>query len=340
MPLHARRSPILLVAFASIAATTVHAQQPTGELGRRPRTIVGVVTDTAGNAVDSAEVVLASPNRRTTTRADGRFQLDDIKPGSYAIVARKLGFFPQSRRVTVDSAGGSVTFELVRRPYSLPPVVSTATRLGLSGVVGDTAYNVVAGASVSVLATDRRTVSDSTGAFYMDLKPGRHVVSVSRDGYAPSMVTVTIPNDSGRRIVVWLTPATRTAGYRQSFAMDALSHRLLVRNPVWSKILTREDIMRAGNGDVSQIATVGAGKRVDQRCPAVVDGGPMKLPLWTLEPGDIEMMEVYTAAPPRRTNDQAVNQVFGRRPPDTRGWTPDTMSTSDCPAALWVWLRK
>lgn len=328
------------MALASLAATVAHAQQPTAQLGRRPRTIVGIVTDTAGKAVDSAEVVVASPDRRTVTGADGRFQLDDIKPGSYALVARKLGFFPQSRRVTVDSAGGSVKFELVQRPYSLPPVISTATRLGLSGVVGDTAYNIVAGASISVLATDRRTVSDSTGAFYLDLKPGRHVVSVARDGYAPSMVTVTIPNDSGRRIVVWLTPATRTAGYRQSFAMDALSHRLLVRNPVWSKILTREDIMRAGNGDVSQLATAGAGKRVDQRCSAVVDGGPMKLPLWTLEPGDIEMLEIYTTPPPRRTNAQAVNQVFGRRPPDTRGFVPDTMSTADCPATLWVWLRK
>ena len=111
MSLRARRSPIVLGALTSIAATIVHAQQPAAELGRRPRTIVGVVTDTSGSAI--------------------------------------------------DSAGGSVTFELVQRPDSLPLVVSTATRLGLSGVVGDTAYNIVAGASISVLASDRRTVSDS-----------------------------------------------------------------------------------------------------------------------------------------------------------------------------------
>ncbi|HTJ24112.1 MAG TPA: carboxypeptidase-like regulatory domain-containing protein [Gemmatimonadaceae bacterium] len=339
--MHFRWSGILIT-LASIGAPIGHAQQPvtTTQPGRRPRAIVGTVADTAGRAIDSAEVILASPNRRTVTGADGRFEFDDVKPGNYELVARKLGFYPQTRRVKVDTGGGAIKFELVQRPYSLAPVVSTATRLGLSGVVGDTAYNIVSGAAIAVLAGNERAVSDSTGAFFLGLKPGRHVLRVSRDGFAPRMLTVTIPPDSGRRVVVWLTPANRAGGYRESFAMDSLAHRLLVRNPVWSKLLTREDILRSGVTDVPQLATVGAGKRIDQRCPAIVDGGPMRLPLWAFEPADIEMMEVYTTPPPRRTNADAVAQVFKRRPPDTRGWQPDTMSTSDCGAQLYVWLRK
>jgi hypothetical protein len=252
------------------------------------------------------------------------------------------GLKPGETTITATADKSSVTCKLTVRltAYALPPVVTTSTRTGLSGVVGDTAYNVIADAEITVLATDRHTRSDSTGAFYLPVKPGRHVVRVSRPGYAPRMVSVTIPTDSGRRIVVWLTPSDRRGAGRELLVMDSLNDRLIKMNPVWSKIYTREDIVRTGITEISQLATVGAGKRVDERCSAIIDGGPHRAPIWTFSPADLEMMEIYTAPPPRETIAKQTARIFGRGGPDRRGTAPATMPDADCGAAIYVWLRK
>ena len=333
----------ITLACLLVAATAASAQQP-GRAGAPPRTgprtIGGVVRDTLGNPIDSVDILVASLKRHALTDANGTFRFDDIKPGTYDLSARKLGFFPQVRRVKVGDDGGSIAFELVRTAYALPPVVTTATRLGLSGVVGDTAYNIVSNAEVSVLATDRRTRSDSTGAFYLDVKPGHYVVRVARPGYSPRLVSVTVPADSGRRIVVWLTPSSSGANGREAYVMDLLNERLLKRNPVWSTIYTREDITRSGFTDATQLAATGAGKRIDDRCDVTIDGGPRHIPIWTLGASDIEMMEVYTKPPPRETIATQTARIFGRGGPDTRGNAPTTMSDADCGAAIYVWLRR
>jgi hypothetical protein len=333
----------LACVLAIVAGASAAAQRPTRPpppQAARPRTIVGIVTDTLGNAVDSVDVMVGSLKRHALTTSDGTFRFDDIKPGTYDVSARKLGFFPQLRAVRVGDAGGTLAFELVRTTYALPPVVTTAARIGLSGVVGDTAYNVIADAEITVLATDRHARSDSTGAFYLPVKPGRHIVRVTRPGYAPHMVSVTIPPDSGRRIIVWLTPSDRRGAGRELLMMDSLNDRLIKMNPVWSKIYTREDIMKTGITEISQLATVGAGKRVDERCIAIVDGGPRRVPIWTFSPADLEMMEVYTAPPPRETIAKQTARIFGRGGPDRRGMASATMSDADCGAAIYVWLRK
>src|SRR5688500_7987876 len=210
-----------------------------------PRTIVGFVADTADRPVDSAEVFIESLQRSTVTRADGSFRFEDVKPGKYQIGARKLGFYPQGKPVQVGDKGGGTAFWLRPRDVTLPAIVSSAVRGGLSGVIGDTAFNIIEGATIWVLASDRRTVSDSTGAFHLDLKPGRHIVRVERAGYGSKLVSVSIPDDSGRRVTVWMAPASRGAMARETQNVLEFSSRLTRRNPVWSKIYTREDIARS-----------------------------------------------------------------------------------------------
>jgi hypothetical protein len=204
----------------------------------------------------------------------------------------------------------------------------------LSGVVGDTAYRIVANADVSVLASGRRTKSDSTGAFYLDIKPGTHVVRVVREGYAPQMLSVTVPQDSGRRIAVWLTPDSRSTA-RYAAVMEELSARLLRRNPAWSRIMSREQIAATGINESSQLATAAAITRIDERCEAVIDGGPFKAQLWTFSPADIEMIEVYTDPVKPVTTAQNVATVLG-----SRGSQGPGAARRDCPATIFVWFRK
>ena len=232
-----------------LAATSVDAQQPTLPKPAGPKTLVGIVTDTIGNPLDSVELTISSLKRHAMSGADGTFRFDDIKPGPYQVVARRLGYYPQMQSATVDDNGATISFSLLLGVRALPPVVSSIARGGLSGVIGDTAYNIVSEAQISVIASDHRTLSDSMGRFFLDLKPGKYMVNVTRPGYRTRLVSVTIPNDSGRRMTVWLTPTNAGQYNRDAMAFDALAARLARRNPVWSNIYTREDINKMGIDD-------------------------------------------------------------------------------------------
>jgi hypothetical protein len=330
-------------AFAAVAITAApaFAQQPAAPQPAGPRTIVGIVRDTIGNPVDSVELLIASMKRHAMSGPDGAFRFDDVKPGSYQILARKLGFYPQVQTTTVDDKGGVVSFSITQGIRALPPVVTSVARGGLSGVIGDTSYNVVEGAQVAVIGGAGRARSDSLGRFFLDLGPGKYMVNVTRPGYASRLVSVTIPSDSGRRMTVWLTPANRGQNARAVFAYDALGLRLEQRNPVFSTIFTREDINRLGIEDGSQLARLGANSQFgppDDRCEAIVDGGPLTLPLWAIDAADIEAMETYAPKPNRGT----VTSIGGSRGNSNRSSSSsNAQAQTPCKGVrVYVWLRK
>ena len=105
--------------------------------------------------------------------------------------------------------------------------------------------------------------------------------------------------------------------------------RLTRRNPVWSKIYTREDLLRTSTTDVDRIVSAGAGKRVPEYCEAIIDGGPIREPLWVIDKADVETMEIYTSRPRRQTN-RASTYSNRTVPP-----------LNECLGTLvYVWLRK
>jgi hypothetical protein len=331
MALGGCRAAVCGIVALTVTAATARAQQPAAPKPAGPKTLVGIVTDTLGNPVDSVEIVISSIKRQAMSKPDGTFRFDDVKPGSYQVLARRLGYYPQVQSTTVDDKGGVVSFSILLGIRALPPVVTSVARGGLSGVIGDTAYNIVGDAQVAVMASDHRTSSDSLGRFYLDLKPGKYMVSVSRPGYRTRLVSVTVPSDSGRRMTVWLTPTNVGQNNRDAMAFDGLAARLARRNPVWSNIYTREDINKTGIEDGVQLARLGANKNLDDTCSAIIDGGPRRLPLWAIDAADIEAMETYTTPPARRT----VTSINRNRP--IRGQAPET---NVCGATVFVWLRK
>jgi hypothetical protein len=329
----------LCLGLSALMARNAWSQQATPPKPAGPKTLVGLVTDTIGNPVDSVELLIAAVKRHAMTGTDGTFRFDDLKPGPYQIVARRLGFIPTVQSVTVGDKGGVVSFSIIQGIRALPPVVTSAARGGLSGVIGDTAYNIVEGAQIAVIASDHRVLSDSMGRFFLDLNPGKYMVNVTRPGYRSRLVSVTIPNDSGRRMTVWLTPSNRGQSARDGFAYDALALRLENRNPVFSTIFTREDINRLGIEDGSQLAKLGSNSQFgppDDQCPAIIDGGPTTLPLWAIDAADIEAMETY--APKPKTG--AVTSIGRNRPISTQG-SNSAQAQAPCKGVrVYVWLRK
>src|SRR5262249_1027034 len=137
---------------------------------------------------------------------NGEFRFDDIAPGSYEVRARKLGYAPQVRTIVVDSVGGAGAFAMMAIAIPLLPVISSATRGGLSGVVGDTGFRPLPGAEVRIIGHSDIALTDSAGAFYMPVRPGKYTVAISEPGYDFKVVGVIVPSDSGRRITAYLTP--------------------------------------------------------------------------------------------------------------------------------------
>ena len=89
--------------------------------------ITGTVSDSATNApVYGATVQLIPSGSGTLTNAFGKFALAPVSPGSYTVVVRQLGYFPQSRSVTIkDGAAITIDFSLSFSTFVLKEVVTT-----------------------------------------------------------------------------------------------------------------------------------------------------------------------------------------------------------------------
>jgi len=300
--------------FPMLVAVAAAAQQSSPLQGRPPPgTVAGVVVDTAGRAIDSATVLLGA-TRAVVSAANGAFRFDGVRPGRYDIVARRIGLLPQRQSVVVRDSGVFVRFALSRLPQSLPPAITTATRIGLVGVVADTAHRALTGATVDAIGVRRRVQTDSLGGFFLELDPGSYMIRFARAGYADQLVGVRISQQEGRRVVIWMSPASRGLSNRLAAGLFDMNRRIDGRRKSTSRLFTAEEIASIPVNDLERLATIGGGQLVDDRCLAVIDGGPLKAPLWSFNPNEVAFLEVY-------------GSIGVGRP-------------RDCPTSVYVWLKK
>jgi carboxypeptidase family protein len=321
------------------------AQQPSGRppVAQKPRappapprTVVGIVLDTGDVPIDSVEIRIVSLQRRTLSDVNGVFRFDDVRPGTFDVGARRLGFAPQVRRVTVgNDRGGSATFALLSVGYVLPPVVTRSPRGGLSGVIGDTAFNVMPGADVYVVGSGHRTRTDSAGTFFLDLKPGSYMVQVTSPGFARKLLSVSISADSGRHITVWMAPAEKRSNYREAEAIEQLRFRFMLRRAT-ARFYSREDLNRYDFAWLRQLVVMGSGMPVADDCEVVIDGLERR-PVSSLTLDEVESVEVY----PPGSIPSAAGSIRRTSPPrsiDSRG-TLQVPSGQNCPG-VYVWTRR
>ena len=172
--------------LAKIRGVTVTATPlPAG-----PNIMVGVVRDTAGIPIPGAEVIIPDLKLRLIANGDGIFRFDGVRKGKHTMRARKIGFAPQIREFSLGSEGGVAEFELVPVTKALPPIVAWSDRPGISGVVGDTAFQPIAGAFVRLVGEGQHAETDSAGRFYFPARGGTHSLSISKPGYDPKLVSV------------------------------------------------------------------------------------------------------------------------------------------------------
>jgi len=86
--------------------------------------LVGVVRDTAGRAIGSAEIVSLTTRERATASAAGAFRLTGLEAGPGLWVVRAIGYRPERLAVTLGSAD-TLAIEVVLGPMPqvLPEIV-------------------------------------------------------------------------------------------------------------------------------------------------------------------------------------------------------------------------
>jgi hypothetical protein len=300
-----------------------------------PRTLVGIVTDTLGAPLEDVTVFVHELRRQTRTRAGGEFRFDSVPAGRYSVGARRIGYIVAAKTVTVGPNGGAVELRMIHLGTYLAPMVTEASRGGLSGIVGDTAFRALADVQVRVIGASAVAHTDSSGAFYLPIKPGHYLVLLELRGFVRQRVGVTIPDTGGRQIAAWLIPQNGRANPIEGVNLFELERRMNLANPVYSRFLTREDLLKSGAADAARAASQFAAARVkDSEC-ALINGGPDKVPLWTIAVSDIEFMETNVTRPPRRTaTSRGVTSIGGNKKLETG------ISDAQLSCAHVVWMRK
>ena len=316
------------------------------------RIMIGVVRDTAGMPIPGAEVIIPGLSKRLVANGDGIFRFDDVPKGKHTMRARKLGYAPQIREFTVDTAGGIAEFELLPLARALPAVVSTSELPGISGIVGDTAFESVAGVVVRALGGGLHTTSDSSGRFYLPAKGGSHLVRFTKPGFVDKLVSVTYPADSGRRMLVWLQPMTRNLGMREFHNFDDLQQRIAETKPMNRRVFTHEQLEKFGSEWVydavqSAASLFNSREPYSRDCMVIVNGGPSITNLAHLTVDEVESVEIYgNGSDIRRGTPGTVTIATRGRPMATRQLSISNTNraviengTRACPSAVYVWLR-
>jgi hypothetical protein len=328
-----KNGTLLAVAGVSLLVATRSRAQctPGGPPNPAPAAgaLTGIVMDSGHDPLEGASVFIRNPKRQARTSASGYFRLDSLAAGTYEVTVRMIGHEIAMQSYTVSDSGGVARFCLVSEPRALAPIITAVPRGGLSGVVGDSAYQMVSGAEVRAVTGGAHALTDSAGGFFLDLKPGTYPITVKKEGYGIQLLSVTIPRDSGRQIAVWLTSPPKNARRIAAAIEDSMKFRMtFLYRAAHFKLLSSEELMRNPADILTTVqgATVTA---VSSKCEAIVDGGPYQVPLYTIDKSEIAAMEVYV----KRESSRGPTSI---NPGGTAGGSG---GSDECKVKVYVWMK-
>ena len=121
------RSITLGLAMACLGGTS-QAQAPKPA---KPLPVIrGEVQDTSGAGLAGAQVEILGTDRSVTTSAKGGYRLEQIPPGRYWVLARRIGYAPLRAALTFNAGDNrEIVFQLEPLPHVLPEEVVTAADL-------------------------------------------------------------------------------------------------------------------------------------------------------------------------------------------------------------------
>lgn len=281
----------LLIALATVCV--VHREVAAQAVAAPTSTLRGVVTDSAGARLANIDVSVTQLRKRVRTGADGAFRFDSVALGTYDVIARATGFAAPSVQVVVGAAGGMVTIRMARLVRALPSMTTVADRGGLSGVIGDTAYQAMPDVTVTVQGFGTTVTTDASGAFFVPLKAGSYMVRLDRKGFARQLISVTIPENEGRRIAAWMRPQVGAGANLEASQLAEMNQRMVREQGIATKYYTRDEIDKLGVKTLRELLQRTTFGSISDDCWVYFDGIKDSLPMWALDPDELEYVEVY-----------------------------------------------
>jgi hypothetical protein len=292
---HSARAALVALGLIGVASIARGQCTPGGPPNppATPRTITGIVMDSAHFPLGNADVIIRRPKRQVKTSNRGIFQVTDLEPGTYELTVRHIGHEIAVQSYVVTDSGGVARFCLFDDIQSLPSMVTSIPRGGLTGVVGDTALALVAGADVRVLGENMLAHTDSAGGFFFPVEPGQYSVAVKKKGYGPQVIGVTVPKDSGRKIVVWLGSPPRNPNTMTN-EIEGMRMRILMTPAFRYHRVTTEDLAQS-ELSLEQLVRVRGRTNIQADCEAHIAGTSFSLPIYMIDKSDIALLEIATA---------------------------------------------
>ena len=256
--------------------------------------LAGRVTDAeSGAPLASATVTLDGTSWRAVADDDGRYRIAGVEPGQYTITARRLGYAPTSRPLTVGEQDERATLDLALRPTpnllgavvvtgtvvptevkAVPVPVSVVTATDLARLRPATVGEVFRQAVPSAVAWDfganpAQTVLSARGASSLDFGGG--TMKVYLDGVEISDRTfAAVDPQSIERIEVIRGPQAATI-----YGSDAIGGVMQITTKRGDPRLTRPqlDLEAAGGAVQGPYAAFGGRTAPRQEYSASVRGG-------------------------------------------------------------------
>lgn len=171
-------------AIAGTATTAVDAVRsvPAGSVGPWDSAgISGRVTDEDGDPVFNATVAVNGSSRKTTTAADGYYDLE-LPEGSHQIVILADDYRRETATVNVSSDERvNLHVTLTVKPTRIVGTVTGANETPLEN------------ATVTVVDTTTEAATDTDGTYLLAVDAGTYVLEASADGYDDWRTAVSVP---------------------------------------------------------------------------------------------------------------------------------------------------
>lgn len=109
----------------------------TSSLAAQSRVTGRVTEREGGQPIEGAQVRIDGTTTGAITGADGRYTISRLQAGNYQVRVIRIGYLSETRSVTVGSDAATADFTMVKAPYQLETVVTTATGQQLTRELGN-----------------------------------------------------------------------------------------------------------------------------------------------------------------------------------------------------------
>lgn len=207
--------------------------------GQGTAVVSGVVRDETGAPVREVLVVVDpdSLSLRTRTSVDGSYRIV-VPAGSYEVRVVRIGYKPQSHRISVTGPAVELNITLTSVAIPLSTIAVRVSRPGLHGLVVTRGIELLphdprplSDATIEVLNEPHRIKSGSDGRFSIpELAVGSHTILVTLDRYVTRLAPVTIPPDGGIELTFTLDSLYAEYQFRDQEQMRGIRWRMTRAN--------------------------------------------------------------------------------------------------------------